>query len=116
MRVIYERCCGLDIHKRTVVACLIVPGPDGAPEREVRRFGAMTADLRELRWYYEAGLRSLGIVWSRSTVFGHGVPLGRGPVPPDTGLTDAGRNLVRASCGWWTNDDDLQRLAKGVAG
>jgi L-cysteine/cystine lyase len=26
-----------------------------------------------------------------------------------------GRNLVRASCGWWTNDDDLQRLAAGVA-
>jgi L-cysteine/cystine lyase len=27
-----------------------------------------------------------------------------------------GRNLVRASCGWWTNDDDLQRLADGVRG
>jgi len=26
-----------------------------------------------------------------------------------------GRNLVRASCGWWTNEDDLQRLAEGVA-
>jgi L-cysteine/cystine lyase len=26
-----------------------------------------------------------------------------------------GRNLVRASCGWWTNEDDLQRLAAGVA-
>jgi L-cysteine/cystine lyase len=26
-----------------------------------------------------------------------------------------GRNLVRASCGWWTSDDDLQRLAAGVA-
>ena len=26
-----------------------------------------------------------------------------------------GRNLVRASCGWWTNDDDLRRLADGVA-
>jgi L-cysteine/cystine lyase len=27
-----------------------------------------------------------------------------------------GRNLVRASCGWWTNEDDLQRLAAGLAG
>ena len=27
-----------------------------------------------------------------------------------------GRNLVRASCGWWTSDDDLQRLADGVLG
>jgi L-cysteine/cystine lyase len=26
-----------------------------------------------------------------------------------------GRNLVRASCGWWTSDDDLQRLVAGVA-
>jgi L-cysteine/cystine lyase len=26
-----------------------------------------------------------------------------------------GRNLVRASCGWWTSEDDLQRLARGVA-
>jgi L-cysteine/cystine lyase len=27
-----------------------------------------------------------------------------------------GRNLVRVSCGWWTSDDDLQRLADGLAG
>jgi L-cysteine/cystine lyase len=27
-----------------------------------------------------------------------------------------GRNLVRASCGWWTNEDDLQRLADGLRG
>ena len=26
-----------------------------------------------------------------------------------------GRNLVRASCGWWTSDDDLRRLVEGVA-
>jgi selenocysteine lyase/cysteine desulfurase len=26
-----------------------------------------------------------------------------------------GRNLVRASCGWWTSDDDLRRLADGIA-
>ena len=27
-----------------------------------------------------------------------------------------GRNLVRASCGWWTSEDDLQRLATGLRG
>jgi membrane dipeptidase len=54
----------------------------------------ISEDLRELRWYYEAGLRSLGIVWSRSTVFGHGVQLGRGYQPPTSGLTDAGKHLV----------------------
>jgi hypothetical protein len=35
MDVVYERCCGLDLHKRTVVACLIVPGPRGKPQKEV---------------------------------------------------------------------------------
>ncbi len=54
----------------------------------------ISADLRELRMYYEAGLRSVGIVWSRPTVFGNGVSLGRGVDPPDGGLTEAGRNLV----------------------
>ncbi len=56
----------------------------------------ISEDLRELRWYYEAGLRSLGITWSRSTVFGHGVPSARAR-PPETGLTEAGKNLV-AEC------------------
>jgi hypothetical protein len=27
-----------------------------------------------------------------------------------------GRNLVRASCGWWTNEDDLRRLSAGLGG
>jgi len=49
MEVVNPRCCGLDVHKQLVVACLIVPGPDGAPVKEIRRFGTMTADLRELR-------------------------------------------------------------------
>ena len=31
MEVIYARCCGLDIHKQTVVACVIVPGPERQP-------------------------------------------------------------------------------------
>ena len=29
MQVVYERCCGIDVHKQTVVACAIVPGADG---------------------------------------------------------------------------------------
>jgi membrane dipeptidase len=45
---------------------------------------------------YEAGLRSLGLVWSRANAYGHGVPF-RFPASPDTGpgLTEAGRELVR---------------------
>ena len=48
MEVIYARCCGLDIHKQTVVACVIVPGPERQPRKEVRTFGTMTADLLAL--------------------------------------------------------------------
>jgi membrane dipeptidase len=45
---------------------------------------------------HQAGLRSLGPVWSRPNVFGHGVPF-RLPSSPDTGpgLTDLGKELIR---------------------
>ncbi|NWG20003.1 MAG: membrane dipeptidase [Chloroflexi bacterium] len=54
-------------------------------------------NLDALEVLYQAGLRSLGIVWSRPNAFGNGVPF-RFPHGPDTGagLTDAGRHLVRA--------------------
>jgi transposase len=48
MEVVHERCCGVDVHKQTVVACVIVPGTGRLPQREVRTFGTMTADLLEL--------------------------------------------------------------------
>ena len=58
---------------------------------------AIDAGLDALEVFYQAGLRSLGIVWSRPNAFAHGVPFGF-PRSPDTGpgLTDAGRELVRA--------------------
>ncbi len=54
-------------------------------------------DLNGLQVFYRAGLRSIGPVWSRSNVFAHGVPF-LFPHSPDTGpgLTDAGKELVRA--------------------
>jgi hypothetical protein len=48
MEVIYQWCSGLDVHKRSVVACLITPGPDGTPKKEVHTFGTMTEDLLAL--------------------------------------------------------------------
>ncbi len=58
---------------------------------------AIDAGLDALYGFHAMGLRSLGPVWSRPTVFGHGVPF-RFPGGPDTGpgLTDAGRRLVKA--------------------
>lgn len=57
---------------------------------------AIGADLRALDLLWQAGLRSLGLVWSRETIFGHGVPFNY-PATPDIGpgLTDAGKALVR---------------------
>ena len=54
-------------------------------------------NLDALEIYYQAGLRSLGIVWSRPNRFAHGVPFAF-PSSPDTGpgLTDLGKDLVRA--------------------
>ncbi|MEW6242711.1 MAG: hypothetical protein AB1497_00270 [Bacillota bacterium] len=45
MKVLYERCAALDVHKRTVTACLVVPGPKGEPKKEKRVFGTTTQDL-----------------------------------------------------------------------
>jgi membrane dipeptidase len=56
---------------------------------------AIDTDLNALHVYYAAGLRSLGIVWSRHNAFGYGVPF-KYPAGPDIGpgLTDAGKRLV----------------------
>jgi transposase len=67
--IIYERCCGLDVHKRSVAACLIVPGTHGEPRKEIRTFGTMTEDLLELSdWLAAAGcthvaMESTGVYW-----------------------------------------------------
>ena len=57
---------------------------------------AIGEDFDGLEVLYQAGLRSLGPVWSRPTRFGHGVPF-RFPASPDTGpgLTKAGKELLR---------------------
>lgn len=57
---------------------------------------AIDADLAALEVYYRAGLRSLGMVWSRANAFGYGVPFAF-PSSPDTGpgLTALGRRLVQ---------------------
>ena len=69
MEVIYPRCCGLDVHKKTVVACLLTPGADGKPTKVIRTFGTMTADLVALAaWLAAAGcthvaMESTGVYW-----------------------------------------------------
>jgi len=52
MQVVYERCCGLDVHKRAVVACVLA-----GQERTIRSFGTITEDLESLAaWLEECGV------------------------------------------------------------
>ena len=69
MQVVHERCCGLDVHKKSVVACVLLTQADGSVQRRVRTFGAMTADLLALSdWLAGLGieqiaLESTGVYW-----------------------------------------------------
>jgi transposase len=69
MDILYSHCCGLDVHKKTVVACLLTPGADGQPAKAIRTFSTMTADLLALAdWLAAAGcthvaMESTGVYW-----------------------------------------------------
>ncbi len=69
MEVLHSHCCGLDVHEKTVVACLLTPGTGAKAKREVRTFGTFTRDLDGLAdWLGEAGctdvaMESTGSYW-----------------------------------------------------
>lgn len=69
MDVLYERCAGLDLHKRSITVCCLTPGAAGRPTREIRTFGTMTADLLALSdWLAASGvthvaMESTGVYW-----------------------------------------------------
>ena len=69
MDVIYARCCGVDVHKREVVACVVSTAPDGAPSKAIRAFGTMTPDILKLADWLAAhevthvAMESTGVYW-----------------------------------------------------
>jgi transposase len=69
MQVLYDRCCGLDVHQQTVVACRLITSPTGRVDKQIRTFSTMTRGLLELaRWLQEeqvshAALESTGVFW-----------------------------------------------------
>lgn len=69
MQVVFTCCCGLDVHKNSVVACLLKQMPDGSVRREVRTFGTLTAELLRMRdWLTQEGcthvaIESTGVYW-----------------------------------------------------
>jgi transposase len=70
MQVLYERCCGLDVHAKSVVACLITPDhAEGKEIKTIKTFGTMTEDLLALAdWLTQEGcthvaIESTGVYW-----------------------------------------------------
>ena len=67
VQAIIERCCGLDVHQETVVACLLVGAPGAQPTKEVRTFRTVTRDLEALGDWLRAtavthvGMKSTGV-------------------------------------------------------
>lgn len=55
MQIVYERCAGLDVHKKTVVACRITPDGQGGYRSEVRTFNTMLDGLLALADWLRAG-------------------------------------------------------------
>jgi transposase len=85
MQVVYERCCGLDVHKDTVAACIAITG-GGRVHRDKRVFGTTTKELLDLSdWLAEhsithVGMESTGVYLALSSaLFGRvQVPLALG--------------------------------------
>jgi transposase len=62
MQVMHERCAGLDVHKKTVVACVLMPDGQGGWCQETRTFGTMTAELLTLSdWLLACGCTHVAI-------------------------------------------------------
>jgi len=64
MQVLHARCCGLDVHKKSITACVITP--EG---KEIRTFGAMTEEIIDLANWIESkrctivAMESTGVYW-----------------------------------------------------
>jgi transposase len=69
MQIVSRYCCGLDVHKKVIVGCLISIDDDGVESRQVRKFGTMTDDLLGLLdWLQEnkcthVAMESTGVYW-----------------------------------------------------
>jgi transposase len=69
MEAILKRCCGMDIHKKIIVACLLIEEKNGDVEKSTRHFPTMTDDLLRMKaWLIENGctdvaMESTSVYW-----------------------------------------------------
>ena len=69
MEAIIERCCGVDVHKDIVVACVLTGPAEGRAQKQIRTYGTTTTQLEQLReWLRQVGcthvgMESTGVYW-----------------------------------------------------
>lgn len=69
MEILYPRCAGLDVHKESVSVCVLTPGRQAEPDRQIQEFGTTSGELRRLRdWLCAQGvthaaMESSGVYW-----------------------------------------------------
>lgn len=69
MEAIFERCCGIDVHKETSTACIMIGEGGKVTKKEIRTYSTMTEDIEQLRdWLKSEGvthvaIESTGIYW-----------------------------------------------------
>jgi transposase len=67
--VVFSHCCGLDVHKKDVVACVLMPQAEGGVRQQVKRFATTTASLQGLaEWLAAQGvthvaMEATGVYW-----------------------------------------------------
>lgn len=69
MQVVHERCAGLDVHKKSITVCRIIPNEKGGWDKTIRQFGTMTDELLALADWLQAAsvstvaMESTGVYW-----------------------------------------------------
>jgi transposase len=69
MQVMHPRCAGLDVHKKTVVACVLISLPEGVVQKHTQTFGTMTPELLALSDWLQGhevthvAMESTGVYW-----------------------------------------------------
>jgi len=67
--IVHPICCGLDVHKESISACVIFPDKDGIDQYDIKEFGTFTDELMRLRlWLLDhecpvVAMESTGIYW-----------------------------------------------------
>jgi transposase len=107
MRVHHTVCCGIDVHKKTVTACLMWGPADQEPQFEIRRFGTMTSELRSLAEWLKQGHCEIAAMESTGAYWKPVWNVLEGEVP----LILANAKHVRALPGEKTDPKDGKRIA-----